>query len=69
MGLTPLHLSKQTFTVPLKRTKLLSGNLKALNSAFKRSPSEVRKFSKRKGSTVHLKRKEIKTGTKVTKKT
>ena len=54
--LTPVHLSRQTLTTPLKRTKLLSGNLKALNLARKRSPSSVKKFSNKYGSTEHLKK-------------
>ena len=57
-GLTPWHLSRQTLTTPRKRTKLLSGNLKALNLARSRSPSSVKKFSNKKVSTEQLKRKK-----------
>ena len=57
--LTPLHRSRQTFTTPLKRTKLVSGNLKAWNLALSKSPSSVRKFSNSTGSTVHLKWKKV----------
>ena len=53
--LTPGHVSKHTFTTPSKRTKLLSGNLNALNFARIRFPSSVRKFSNKYGSIVHLK--------------
>ena len=38
----------------LKSTKGDCGNLKALNLALRKSPSEVSKFSKRYGSTEHL---------------
>ena len=49
-------MSRQTLTVPLKRTKLLSGNLNALNCALSELPSsEVSKFWNKYGSTVHLK--------------
>lgn len=53
--LTPLHLSKQTLTVPLNCTYVDSGNLNALNLAVRKSPSTVLKFSNRYGSTEQLK--------------
>jgi len=52
--LTPLHLSKQTLTVPLNCTYVDSGNLNALNLAVKKSPSTVLKFSNKYGSTEQL---------------
>jgi len=57
--LTPLHLSKQTLTVPLNCTYVDSGNLNALNLAVKKSPSTVLKFSNRYGSTEQLQVKYI----------
>ena len=41
-------------SMTLNSTKGDCGNLKALNLALRKSPSEVSKFSKRYGSTEHL---------------
>ena len=51
---TPVHLSKQTFTVPRNCTYVDSGNLNARNLATKKSPSTVLKLSNKYGSTEHL---------------